>query len=664
MERYPFAFDHSRPFIQQVGEWVADVFYDILPEAGFEIRDEQIYMAYQLERAFAEKKPIFAEAGVGTGKTLVYLLYAICYARYMKKPAVIACADESLIEQLVKPEGDIAKISKHLQLHIDARLGKSPDQYVCLQKLDSARFGYEDVDLYRDLYESLPDFIHTHEALQSFHAYGDRKDYPHMNDEQWNRIGWDSFQDCFVCEKRHRCGQTLSRDHYRRSADLIICSHDFYMEHVWTYEGRKREGQLPLLPEHCAVVFDEGHLLESAAQKALTYRIQHNVFEELITRLLKGEIRESLAVLIDEAVDQSEYMFQVLERQTKSVPGSELMEIELNEVFIQAIDELCRILTAIEEELVFESELYTLNEYQLRIVEEHLEMMQKALQLFREKETLICWATESRNGMTLVIMPRTVKEVLKERVFSARMPIVFSSATLSVEGSFNFVVDSLGVSDYLSFSVESPYDYEQQMSVLAPKWAYSATFSEKMKAAVSLLERTGGRTLLLFQTKEDLNSFKREIAFYQECSQMRFLFEGDQEISHLIAEFQHDEASCLCAVSLWEGLDVPGPSLSSVIIWSLPFPPNDPVFTAKRQASEAPFEEVDLPYMLLRLRQGIGRLIRKSDDCGFIAILSRELQEMKPLREHVEAALPKGVTLQESLEAERKEHVDVNHYGI
>ncbi|WP_141336143.1 ATP-dependent DNA helicase [Paenibacillus sp. tmac-D7] len=650
MERYPFAYDRSQPFIQQVAEWIADVFYDILPEAGFEVRDEQIYMAFQLERAFAEKQAIFAEAGVGTGKTLVYLLYAICYARYMQKPAVIACADESLIEQLVKPEGDIAKLARHLGMAIDARLGKSPDQYVCLVKLDEARFGYEDVEMYKDLYESLPEFVHTHEALQSFYAYGDRKFYPHLNDEQWNKIGWDAFQDCFVCDKRHRCGQTLSRDHYRRSGDLIICSHDFYMEHVWTYEGRKREGQLPLLPDHCAVVFDEGHLLESAAQKALTYKLKHVVFEELITRLLKGEIRESLAVLIDEAIEQSEAMFGVLERQSREIPGSDRKQIVLSDQLLEEVDRFRSILTAIEEELVFESELYTLNAYHLRIVEEHLEMMQKALSLFRQPESLICWATESVNGLTLVMMPRTVKEVLRERVFSANMPIVFSSATLSVDGSFDFVTDSLGVERYLSFSVASPYEYEHQMEVIAPKWSYRGTFSEKMKTAVKLLEHTEGRALILFPSKDELVRFKREVAYYPECAAMRFWFEGDQEISHLISSFQQDELSVLCAVSLWEGLDVPGPSLSNVIVWSLPWPPQDPVFMAKRQSAASPYEEVDLPYMLLRLKQGIGRLIRSRDDRGLVAILSEELHESPELRAKVMGLLPEAVRLKESLE--------------
>ncbi|OCT13705.1 ATP-dependent helicase [Paenibacillus pectinilyticus] len=645
MGRYPFAYDHAQPFMQQVSDWIADIFYDILPEAGFEVRDEQIYMAFQLERAYAEKATIFAEAGVGTGKTLVYLLYAICYSRFMNKPAIIACADESLIEQLVKPGGDIDKIARHLNMEIDARLAKSPDQYACLVKLDEARFGHEDTGLYREVYESLPDFVHTREALQTFHAYGDRKNYPHLNDEQWHRMNWDAYQDCFVCDKRHRCGQTLSRESYRKSADLIICSHDFYMEHVWTYDGRKREGQLPLLPDHCTVVFDEGHLMESAAQKALTYKLKHMVFEELVIRLLKGEVRETLAVCIDRAIEQSERMFEVLESCCRPIAGSERKMIVMSDLLKREIHTLCDILSEIEEELVFEGEMFTLNDYQLKIVEEHLEMMQKALALFRNDHSFICWATESITGLSLVIMPRTVKEVLKEHVFSAKMPIVFSSATLSVEGKFDYVANSLGLEKYLSFSVDSPYDYAERMEVLAPRFTDGGTFQEKLDTAVGLLQRTEGRALILFPTHQELQRFKSEIATRSDCKELTFFYEGDQEISHVIASFQGDEHSVLAAVSLWEGLDIPGPSLSNVIVWALPFPPADPVFNAKREAAASPYEEVDIPYMLLRLRQGMGRLIRTREDSGIIAIFSDELVTNASLREHIERVLPAGVEM-------------------
>lgn len=642
-KQYPFEYDRTKPFIEQVGEWVGEVFYEILPKAGFEVRDEQIYMAYQLERAFADKKTIFAEAGVGTGKTLVYLLYSICYARYTGKPAIIACADESLIEQLVKPEGDIAKLSRHLNMEIDARLAKSPDHYMCLKKLDQARNNDDESLPLDDLYETLPDFVHSHTALQEFHAYGDRRDYSDLNDEQWNKINWDSFQDCFTCDVRHRCGQTLSRDHYRKAGDLVICSHDYYMEHVWTYEARKREGQIPLLPDHCAVVFDEGHLLESAAMKALGYKIKHVVFEELISRLLKNDIREALAMLIDEAIEQSEIMFDSIRRQSHSIPGSDRMSIELNERLLRDVHRMRTIIASIEEELVFESELYTLDEYQLRIVEERLEMMEVALKLFEDSGALICWATEDSDGVSLFVMPRDVKEVL-ESMFSQNMPIVFSSATLSVDKSFEYLREGLGVKNYLSFSVDSPYDYGAQMDVYVPE-PLTGDFAEKVEISLKLIERTEGRALLLFRTREELFLFKQECLLRPESGNYSFLYEGDQEISYLISAFQRDEHSVLCAVTLWEGLDIPGPSLSNVIIWSLPYPPLDPVFMAKRSETTSPFEDVDLPYMLLRLKQGMGRLIRTSEDHGIVTVLAEEDGE-HPVHEYITSVLPKGIQLQ------------------
>ena len=643
---YPFTYNPGIPFIQQAADWVADVFYELLPAAGFEVRDEQIYMAFQLEKAFADKQTIFAEAGVGTGKTLVYLLYAVCYARYTRKPAVIACADESLIEQLVKPEGDIAKLARHLDLIIDARLGKSPDQYLCLQKLDQARAqANTDVD-WEEIMTGLPSFVYSSAPMQSFHAYGDRRNYPQLTDEQWNAVNWDPFQDCFTCDRRHRCGQTLSRDHYRRAADIIICSHDYYLEHVWTYDGRKREGQLPLLPEHSSVVFDEGHLLESAAMKAFGYKMKHVTFEQLITRLLQNEIRESLAVLIDEAIVQSEEMFNAFGRYNLAIAGSERREIVLTETLLSEVRRFRGLISAIEEELVFEGELYTLDHYQLRIIEEHMEMMQQALLLFEHSEsTVISWVEDSPEGLTLTVMPGTVKEILEKQVFQLRMPIVFSSATMSVEGSFHYLADSLGIDHYLSFSVDSPYAYQEQMEVMAPQWPLAEGFEGKMKEAARMLHRTGGRALILFRTRNELRQFKEQVKAEPLLDGMSFYYEGDGEISHLISAFQQEEESVLCAVSLWEGLDVPGPSLKNVMVWSLPFPPLDPVFNARRKAVTDPYQEVDMPYMLLRLRQGIGRLIRSREDSGIIVLLGEELQTNPVVMQKVISVLPKGVEL-------------------
>ncbi len=636
--RLPFELTKTDSFFDRLGEWIGDVFYDILPDAGFELRDEQIFMAFQLEKAFKEKKVIFSEAGVGTGKTIVYLLYAVCFARYTNSPAIIACADETLIEQLVKKEGDIAKLENALNLNIDVRLAKSRDQYLCLNKLDKL-ISFSDEEDFHQIYDNLPEFIYGNQSMQSFERYGDRRNYPVLTDEQWSQVGWDSLEDCFTCERRHRCGQTLHRDWYRKSTDIIICSHDFYMEHIWTKDSRKREGQLPLLPEHSCVVFDEGHLLEFASQKALTYRFSETIMERLLTKLMANDVREKTLLLIEDVLSQNELFFYELEQSSFSNEGSDKLTVNKTESLKGSGKKLLHLISSLEEELVFESEMFSINAYDLKIVEEYLEQISYSLSLFLKEIKGITWFEEHDGERTLVIMPRLVQEIMKEKVFSNKKPYIFSSATLSESKSFSYMANSLGIEDYLSFTVASPFAYDKNMIIEMPAFA-DKDLAAKMAYTKEQLKKTNGRTLVLFSSQRELAAFKQFCA-----SDLPFpiYFEGDAEISTLVSSFQNEIDSVLCSVHLWEGLDIPGSSLENVIIFSLPFPPNDPVFTAKREAVQDPFVEVDMPYMLLRLRQGIGRLIRTHEDKGKVQILINQMEE-RHIIESVLSILPAQVS--------------------
>lgn len=640
----PFKIDKTTTFHKQLGDWIGNVFYDILPEAGFELRDEQVYMAFQLERAYKDKKVIFAEAGVGTGKTLVYLLYSICIARYTGKPAIIACADDLLIEQLVKPSGDIAKLSKALGLEIDARRAKSQEHYLCLEKLDKERSEIDAAEVFESIYEGLPSFIKRNESMQVFEHYGDRKEYAHLNDEEWRKVNWDVFQDCFSCPQRQRCGLTLTRDHYRKAKDLIICSHDFFMEHVWTHDARKREGQLPLLPEASSLVFDEGHLLETAAQKALTYRIKEETLLNLLERLLKFNVREEFALLIEDTLDENLIFFDLLSKQSTKVIGSERKDIQVDDNLLQSIDRLHQLLERVGNELVIESQLYAMEQYEQRVVEEYLDSVEKSLSLIIHEKNSIYWLEEQQGHQTLVLMPRKVEEILQEHVFSKKIPIVFSSATLSENNSFQLISSTLGISKFDSFSVESPFDYEQNMQVFLPTLDELDLFQDKLSIVKNRLIKSEGRTLILFSSTEELDTFKRENKKIE--YPFSILYDGDAERSQLVKQFQEDEHSVLCSARLWEGLDIPGSSLSHVLIWDLPFPPNDPVFNAKRNDRKDPYWEVDVPYMLLRLRQGIGRLIRTSSDRGTITILSERMHHDPRLFKRIKSIFPKGVKIQ------------------
>lgn len=633
--KLPFELTKEQSFYEALSDWVGDVFYDLLPEKGFDLRDEQVFMAFQLNQAYKNKQVMFAEAGVGTGKTLVYLLYALSFARYTGKPAIIACADETLIEQIVKKEGDIQKLENALDLDIDVRLAKSREQYLCIKKLEE---NIPQNDGYQDIWEELPGFVHDNSSMRSFRHYGDRKEYAHLSDEEWTQVGWDSLQDCMSCSYRHRCGLTLHREHYRGAADLIICSHDFYMEHIWTKDSRKREGQLPLLPEASSVVFDEGHLLEFASQKAMTYRMRMETLEGLLEKLSASDMREETLYVIEDIMLDNEKWFGLLEKESKGETGSERQYISRSEAILQQGRALTEKIENLLNELVFESEMYVMDDYLLKVVEEYLEQIQFSLKLFIDDEKGIYWLETSEEEHTFVVMPRLVEEILRDQVFSQNIPFIFSSATLSYNGDFSYVSQSLGVEKYERFSVESPYEYEDMMKAFLPSLEEGR--DTKNQYAFDMLKKNQGKSLILFSTKEEMNVF-RQFQKQQGNQDWNVIYEGDREISETVQQFQQETFTVLCSYHLWEGLDVPGESLSQVIIYSLPFPPKDPVFDAKRNHAENSVEEVDIPYMLLRLRQGIGRLIRTSEDKGSVHVLVNGHEAA--YKQLVESVLPVGI---------------------
>ena len=617
----PFQLSKDRSFFESLGDWMGDVLYDELPEKGFECRDEQIFMAYQIEKTLKERNVLFAEAGVGTGKTIAYLLPAIAYARYSGKPALIACADETLIEQLVKEAGDIFKLQDYLDIKIDVRLAKSRDQYLCLKRLEEAQKDDDNEYFLEEIEDQVPDFVYAHSSMQKIYPYGERSQFAGVSDEDWQKVNYHPTQQCMVCDLRNRCGQTIHRQHYRESTDLIICSHEFLMEHIWTKESRIREGQMPLLPEVSMAVLDEGHLLEFAAQKALTYEIQSETLIRLLEKVMVDGVREKTLNLMEVLQELHDKIFGLL-RIGSNMEETDRMKVDKSFELMELCKQAIRVTDSLLEEFVFESELYTIPEYELRMVEEFLEQYTFSLRLFTEKGDGIEWLEIIDGYETLIIMPRLVTDILNEKLFTSKIPIVFSSATLSIEKDFTYIADSLGIEKFQSFSVASPFDYDEVMKI------YTEEMEQQEKPYhVEKLLNNPMQTLILFKSKAAMASFRATIG-----DRSDIVFEGDRELSTIVKEFQNGEYSTLCSYHLWEGLDLPLEALTRVIIYDLPFPPVDPLFDAKRSFSNNPFEEVELPFMLLRLQQGIGRLIRSSSDYGEIHLLLNEEEALQESR--------------------------------
>ena len=630
--KMPFPLSKEKSFYDSLNDWIGDTLYDDLTEKGFECRDEQIYMAFQIEKALKEKKVLFAEAGVGTGKTIAYLLPAIAYARYTGKPALISCADETLIEQLVKEDGDIHKIGEALNLDIDVRLAKAGSQYLCLKRLDEASDSMSE-EYIEDIEDSLPEFVYGSGSMQSIVPYGERSDYPDLSDDQWNVVNYHPIQQCLACDLRNRCGLTLHRNHYRQAVELVVCSHDFYMEHIWTKDSRKRQGQMPLLPDTSMIVFDEGHLLEYSAQRALTYEVQNTTLLNLLERVMVDGVRGPTLHLMEQLIDTHEHFFKLLKLHSED-SDNERKAIDKVEELLVTGREAVTISTALLEEFVFEGELYIIPEYELNMVEEYLDQYIYSMELFVSGSDAVDWLEAPKDELTLVIMPRLVTDILREKLFSSQMPIVFSSATLSIQKDFSYLADGLGIQDFLSLSVESPFDYDEVMKV----YGHELESSEKAEKVVELIE-DGEQTLILFKSEFSMKQFKAQVPTEW---QDRLAFEGERELSSIVRDFQQKRVQVLCSYNLWEGLDIPQDALTRVIIHDLPFPPKDPLFDARRQHAVDSFREVDLPFMLLRLRQGAGRLIRTSADSGTVhLLLAGEEQQMK---NEIEGVFPVKIT--------------------
>lgn len=616
----PFELSKEKSFFDSLGDWMGDVLYDELPEKGLECRDEQIFMSYQIEKVLREKSILFAEAGVGTGKTIAYLLPAIAYARYIGRPALIACADETLIDQLVKEGGDIYKLQSLLDLKIDVRLAKSRDQYLCNKRYEEAE-QFLDGDYLDEIAMSIPEGYHGNGKLE---VYGVRSDYPNISDEEWQHVNYNYIQQCQVCDVRNRCGQTLHRAHYREATDLIICSQDFLMEHTATKESREREGQLPLLPEVSMIVLDEGHLLEYAAQKAMTNKIQDYTIVKLLDRLMVDGLREKTLLLMEKLQDGHELFFDQL-RDDVVDSDEDRKKINKSETLIKLGEKVISIIQQLMEEFVFESEMYVIPEYELRMAEEFLDQYEEAMSIFVSKGNAIDWLEETDGEETLVIMPHLITEILEKKLFSKKIPYVFSSATLSINKDFSYIAYSLGIKKYDSFTVESPFDYEEVMKIKLHELGQQ----DKAARVVKVIEEEEAQTLLLFKSKQAMHGFKEILT---EEQLVQYGFEGDKELSSLVRDFQSGKLRVLASYHLWEGLDLPEEALTRVIIMDLPFPPSDPLFDAKRSFADDPFVEVELPFMLLRLQQGMGRLIRTMNDHGTIHLLLNET-EMKYLED-------------------------------
>lgn len=607
--RLPFRYRTRNEYAAKLTEYIGDVFYERLPAAGYEVREEQIFTAFRMAQALVAGQVLLAEAGLGTGKTFAYLVPAVCHARLSGRPVVVSSASGVLQAQLANPAGDIATLSRVLDLQVDARTARDPRQLLCELKVDALRLG----GVRR---RGLTDLLRW--AGES--ERGDRSEVPHVPDETWELVAWDESLQCDTCSRRGHCRLARGREHYRQAIDLIVCDHEFFFHDLWTRRARRDARVRPLLPDYSGVVFDEGHDVPDAAQRTAGYALRPADLHRTLAQSYDGSDRVGLLGAVSATHKAAQAFWGALAAAV--VPAdAERLHVQREGTLTGAAAALAIAVEKLQDELATEEAMHqgTDTETHLLALQARLDYVTAGLRMLRRPAAeSVAWAAPAGDAYDLWTVPRRTDDLLQRELYSQRVPVVFSSATLASGDSFDYLKRVVGAPGALHAQVGVPFDLARQALVYVP-----ADPVEPVGHLVQLLHATGGRALVLVNGARELQDLRA--ALPEGRLPWRLLWEGEAERAELLRRFKQDVSSVLIGTSYWEGIDVPGAALSCVAVLRLPFPPHDPVVTARREDAAAagldPFAAVDVPAMAIRLKQGRGRLIRTATDRGVLALL-------------------------------------------
>jgi ATP-dependent DNA helicase DinG len=592
--------------------------------SDYEYRLAQLEMAELVQDAFETHHHAIVEAGTGTGKTLAYLLPAICSGRRV----VISTATKSLQEQLYQK--DIPFLQKHFAPNLKVAVMKGRSNFLCRAKLHQMADppmlkGMDEIDAFRQI----RDWAKLTET-------GDRAELTFLPDDSdlWTRI--DARRDTCTgkkCADFNQCFLTAMQQR-AREADLIIVNHHLFFADL----ALKQDDFGSILPEYSAVVFDEAHEMEDVASEYFGRQSSNFRFEELAhdadqTLRLLHLGTASLLRKTQRIRERSRGFFELFPPRDGRFSFTRKEREGFLEQHREAYDALMTSLKSMETEF---AALATKPEELTRIARRSFELRQGLAFLFESDEkNFVYWFERRNKGVFLTATPIDVSQILRGRLFEQFDTVILTSATLTVGGRFDYIRQRLGIDHAKDRALPPEFDYPNQALLYLPRQMPDVRDREFAARAadeiVKLLELSQGRAFCLFTSYSQMNDL-----FERVRTRVGFplLLQGTAPRSVLLERFKNTESAVLFATaSFWQGVDVPGEQLSCVIVDRLPFAvPSDPVVAARVRALEEdgrnPFAEFQVPQAVLALKQGFGRLIRAKTDRGVLALLDTRLQRM------------------------------------
>lgn len=641
--------EHKRKY-EEITEEV-DEFFENAKKYNLEQRDEQHSFAFAIMEALRDKEVLVIEAGVGTGKTKGYLVPIFESLKNDEKfqGAIISTSSISLQEQIAKEVEEVAKI---LNMNIPTvTVIKGKNNYVCMNRVSTQQDQNRNQN---NLNYALPKI-----AKSLF----DRKDYPELTESEWNTI---NITHCYFdnCPKASECHYYALRKQALQS-DIIICNHDLTIEHL------KREDENPILKVPSILVMDEAHTLEDKIRNSYTRTLEKDKIESTAceiansifgkfdkNRKIPSDFFNSLNNLFyNFGKNSKDELIKILDNGC-DYTGCSRVCIEWNDDSRKQIETILGTLKFLEKE----TEKYINERYinfndkfsgkeKLKSNYNNLRIYIDAfLELLKDNSKYAYWLEfiSSNDHIKISYAPKDISEIGKELLESNNYTKVMTSATLTENNSYEYFNANIGISKikgqkaYVEDPIPSPYNFNENALVYIPCYIRNPKDRENYldditKEIIELTTLTNGKTLVLFTSKNDLNIIYQNL---NDVSSLKYnlLAQSDsKKLDVLKEEFIENPNSILLSTGAWEGFDIKGNTLSSVIIPRLPFPLQDPIIKSKASIYQDPMTNVYLKEMAIKLRQGMGRLIRSEEDTGIISLLD---QRVYNYYQYIENLLP------------------------
>lgn len=622
---------------------------------NFEYRSQQRDMALAVLDSLESQSHIFIEAPTGVGKSFAYLVPAILYAIKNKKKAVISTYTINLQEQLIGK--DIPFLQNILPVEFKAALIKGKSNYLCPKRLRKA------VENSNSLFENEETyFLEQVNSWSRITEDGTLSDisFP-VNYNVWNSVcsergicnnktcGNIEDTECFYQKAKHRASL----------ADVVIVNHYLFFT---LFNGVKKSDSSGYLFKNDFVIFDEAHTIENVAAENIIPAVSREMIRYNLIRLYNDKKQKGLLLrypalhiipVIQNLLDLNEHFFGKLRKEyfdfsagktpklTVRLYEKNLFQNELS----NEISNLVNNLKALKQFSKDDLDENQLQDFILKFTEINRLIDNFIGQTNGEKgeNKFVYWiessSTKPSSNVSLCVSPVDLSEYFAEYIFKPENSAILTSATLSVNDNFDYYKTRLGAGDCLELQLPSPFDFGSQVKVYLikdipdPQKDKSFVYTEKLKYWLNyFIDSTKGKALVLFTNSYLMKSVGNMMKEDLIEKNINLFIQGDGDSrKNILEKFKKDTNSVLFGLdSFWLGVDIPGESLSNLIITKLPFQvPDHPVIQARLEFIDErggnSFMDYSLPEAILKFRQGFGRLIRSRSDTGIIVILDNRI---------------------------------------